>query len=330
MSRPRYYLYGRLKAPRSLAFVPGSIADTRFIADVRTEEYPDNPMDPAIARLNYSDAGRVWSRFLIEAAGVSVGFAFSFHDPWQAVPDRVARVGAGFLAGHRSVESFNTAHEYLEEHVRRDGALIAATTVPEHDAVKLEALTQRGYVEDRRERFWELDLREARTRIADLRERSAERMRREGITVVTLAAGEDPDRYARVYAMSAQCELDVPSSHTIVPDSYDDFKEWLASPVIHEDRIFVAMAGDDAVGLSALAYPVERGIVSTDWTCVKREFRNRGIARALKLETIAQAIQLGVDRIRTDNDFRNAPILQLNANLGYRHIYDDLKLKLQL
>ncbi len=323
-----------MTASPALAFVPGSAADARFISDVRTDEYPDDPLDPAIAELWYSDPGDVWDRFRIEAAGVPVGFAFSAHNPWASVPDRVARVSAGFLGEHRSAQAFNAAHEFLEERVRRDGALLAAASVPEFDKVRLDALRRRGYLEERRERFWELDLREARGRMADLRDRSAARMRREGITLTTLAAGQDqdpdPELYPAVYAMSAQCELDVPSSDTIVPYSYDYFMKWLRSPFIHEDRIFVAMAGGEVVGLSTLSYPVERGIVSTDWTCVKREFRNRGIARALKLETIVQAIDLGVDRIRTDNDFRNAPILQLNADLGYRHIYDHLKLKLEL
>jgi len=79
-------------------------------------------------------------------------------------------------------------------------------------------------------------------------------------------------------------------------------------------------------GLSTLAFPVERGIVGTDWTAVGRAHRNRGIARALKLETIVQAIELGVDRVRTDNDSTNTPILHLNAELGYRRVFDKLAL----
>jgi hypothetical protein len=43
-----------------------------------------------------------------------------------------------------------------------------------------------------------------------------------------------------------------------------------------------------------------------------------GVARALKLETIGQAIALGVSSIRTGNDAENAPILHINETLGYR------------
>jgi hypothetical protein len=42
------------------------------------------------------------------------------------------------------------------------------------------------------------------------------------------------------------------------------------------------------------------------------------VARALKYETVAQAIALGAERIRTNNDGANAPILHLNDEMGYR------------
>ena len=39
-----------------------------------------------------------------------------------------------------------------------------------------------------------------------------------------------------------------------------------------------------------------------------------------KLETVMQAIALGVTRVRTENDGANAPILHLNADMGYVRI----------
>lgn len=43
----------------------------------------------------------------------------------------------------------------------------------------------------------------------------------------------------------------------------------------------------------------------------------KGLARALKLETLVQAIDLGVAAVETDNDSENAPILHINEELGY-------------
>ena len=67
-----------------------------------------------------------------------------------------------------------------------------------------------------------------------------------------------------------------------------------------------------------LEYPPVRGVVGTAWTATARSVRGRGIARALKCETVAQAIALGVDRVRTGNDAQNDPILRINETMGYR------------
>jgi GNAT superfamily N-acetyltransferase len=61
-------------------------------------------------------------------------------------------------------------------------------------------------------------------------------------------------------------------------------------------------------------------VVGTEWTATARSARGRGIARALKCETLAQAIALGVDRVRTGNDAANDPILHLNETMGYHLI----------
>src|SRR5439155_306845 len=77
---------------------------------------------------------------------------------------------------------------------------------------------------------------------------------------------------------------------------------------------------DDAPRIDAIlavGYPTVRGVVGTEWTATARSVRGRGIARALKCETLAQAIALGIDRVRTGNDSANAPILHLNATMGY-------------
>jgi hypothetical protein len=46
--------------------------------------------------------------------------------------------------------------------------------------------------------------------------------------------------------------------------------------------------------------------------------RGKGVARALKCETVMQATALSVDRVRTDNDSKNKPILHINDSMGYR------------
>jgi GNAT superfamily N-acetyltransferase len=53
-------------------------------------------------------------------------------------------------------------------------------------------------------------------------------------------------------------------------------------------------------------------------TAVRRAWRGRGIAGALKAAEISWALASGYTELRTSNEERNAPINCLNARLGYR------------
>jgi GNAT superfamily N-acetyltransferase len=57
--------------------------------------------------------------------------------------------------------------------------------------------------------------------------------------------------------------------------------------------------------------------VWTGFTCTHPDYRGRGIARAVKLQSLAQAIELGIPSVRTGNDSENAPMLHINETLGY-------------
>jgi RimJ/RimL family protein N-acetyltransferase len=69
--------------------------------------------------------------------------------------------------------------------------------------------------------------------------------------------------------------------------------------------------------MSFLRFPPAGGPVWTGFTGTVASHRGRGIARAVKMETLAQAIELGVDSVRTDNDQRNVAMLHINEDLGY-------------
>ncbi|MBI2983291.1 MAG: GNAT family N-acetyltransferase [Chloroflexi bacterium] len=93
-----------------------------------------------------------------------------------------------------------------------------------------------------------------------------------------------------------------------------------------ERGAWVARIGDEIVGVSLLAYPPVRGVVQTEWTGTARSVRGRGVARALKCETVMEAIALGIDRIHTDNDSQNRPILHINESMGYRPLPEMIQL----
>lgn len=316
--------------PGKLTFRPGSVDDARFIADVRTLEFPNEPEDPAGVRAWLEDPEVAWRRFLAYREDRPAGFAISWHNPWELADDGFVTVLVGLLPEHKTRANLDAAYAFLEDAARADSGRTAIAEIREDDHLPLTVVLARGYVEDRRQRFWELDLVAAGERIQEMAFRSRARMREHGIKITTLQADTDADRFRKLHTMSSEAELDVPATLTVLPPSFEQLMVWLKTPVIHQDRIWIARVGDEIAGLSTLSFPVERGIVQTDWTAVGRAHRNRGIARALKLETLVQAVGLGVRRVRTDNDSRNAPILHLNEDLGYRMVLERLALNRSL
>ncbi len=311
-----------------LALRPTTPGDARFAADLETAVRPDDPQDP-VAYAHYwatTDSMTVIERFIGALGGERVAYAQQRHTKWEHTPDRFGRIGGDLLPAHRTPERLDALFAAMEDRSRADGTATFTAWTWEDDALKLGVLQGRGYTEERRERFWELDLVAQRERLERMAQESRQRMREQGIAVLTIDRDTDPDKWHKLWRVSEEAGHDVPSTVPHVEGTFEDFRQWMRSPGLHEDRTWIAREGDAIRGVSILSYPRERGVVQTDWTGMARAARGNGIARALKCETVMQAIALGVDRVRTDNDSTNAPILHLNEVMGYRRRADMIQL----
>lgn len=296
-----------------------SLEDAQFVADLETALFPDEPQDPVMLRCEWEneDPDTVRERLIILQGDGPVGFAQHNHPLWEKVERRFGSVGADLLPRLRRADRLAPAFAAVEERSRRNGTEIFETSAREGDAFLRGFLQARGYREDRLGRWWELDLVRHRDRLLSMRETARARMREQGISVMTLEQDADPERYHKLHALSNETEDDVPSTLPHVDTQFEVFFKWLQAPYMRDDRIWIARIADAVVGGSLLIYPPIRGNVWTEFTGVARAARGRGIARALKLETLGQAIELGVPRVRTENDRENAPILRINEQLGY-------------
>jgi mycothiol synthase len=313
----------RLLAPPTraadLSLRPATLDDAAFVAELYTALDPDEPKDPVLLRYQWENApaDQVVQRLLVMRENARVGAAGFAHASWEKLPKRYVWVWADLLPAVRTGERLDALHETVEDLARRDGAAIFSTGARESDDFRIRYLAERGYREERRGRFWELDLTSHGRRLLAMAEASRERMRSEGIQVLTLAADTDSEKYRKLWRCAEEAGEDMPATIPYVHQPLEQFMKWVRRPGIFEDRLWIARAGDEIVGMSLLRYPPVRGNVTTAWTGTARALRGRGIARALKLETIAQAMGLGTRRIRTGNDAENAPILHLNEELGY-------------
>ena len=139
-----------------------------------------------------------------------------------------------------------------------------------------------------------------------------------GVEIVGWA--DQPEVARGIYAVAVEAYADVPGGDDEVMEPFED---WLAHDMQgsgdRPDATFVALAGDEVVGYAKFSLTAAQPAVAFhDMTGVKRAWRGRGIAAALKRAQIGWAKANGYERLETGNEERNEPIRRLNASLGYR------------
>jgi GNAT superfamily N-acetyltransferase len=142
-----------------------------------------------------------------------------------------------------------------------------------------------------------------------------------GITIATLAdlTARDPEHRRKLYELDLLLSKDVPHPEPHTDFSYETFEHFIFnSPNALPEGFFVALDGDQYVGMSNLwksqADPSE---LYTGLTGVRRDYRRRGIALALKLRAIEYARRHGVKTLKTWNESNNRPMLSINEALGF-------------
>ncbi|HEV3311066.1 MAG TPA: GNAT family N-acetyltransferase [Chloroflexota bacterium] len=152
-----------------------------------------------------------------------------------------------------------------------------------------------------------------------------ERLEQGGIVIKTLAETGRSDRLLRaVFDMSFTAARDIPSTEEFSAPPFELWLKWLDSPGSSDDLHWIAFDGEKIVGTALVA---RRGDNSSfnNYTGVDREYRGRGIARALKFKTIEWARANDIDSIFTANDFENKPMLSINIPLGYEPVPAELE-----
>lgn len=178
-------------------------------------------------------------------------------------------------------------------------------------------LDRLGFRRDRVERLWELDFAVHGKRLVAEAKAARAKAQEAGIKMVTLADWSDPDSLKKVHALGQLTRRDVPTTFGWVLESYESWVERVSGPDKRQDRFWIARHGSLPVAYSYLRFPPVRGQVWTGYTCSHPEYRGRGIARAVKLQSLAQAVALGIPLVLTSNDSENAPMLHINETLGY-------------
>ncbi len=149
-----------------------------------------------------------------------------------------------------------------------------------------------------------------------------EKVRRQGIMFTTLAEArrEGEDSLKKLHELVQLISADMPSPAPFTPTSYEQWEAFeLKSPNLLPDGYMIAKDGLKYVGLSTVwRIDKEPKILVQGNTGVRREYRGRGIAVALKLAVIDFARRNGYVKVKTWNASDNASMLAVNAKLGFK------------
>jgi len=244
--------------------------------------------------------------FVASVGGEDAGCALAYVG-WHSAPG--TGTGEAFvLPEHRGAGVGFELYRELADWVQERGCITLETTVAEDDAASLAWADRRGFREIGRTSRLVLDLTAIDAPAVDPPA---------GVEIVTWA--ERPDLTRAIYEVACEAYPDEPGSEGNLMDPYET---WLSKDMRGDsdrpEATFIALAGGEVAGYAKLSLSSSRtNVVMHDMTGVRRAFRGRGIAGALKRAEIAWAKQAGYEVLETVNDVRNEPIRRLNERHGY-------------
>ncbi len=247
----------------------------------------------------------VW--LLASSDGEAAGAAFAYVG-WHSKPG----TGHGevfVLPELRGAGVGSALYEQVALWVQERGCVVLETAVAEDDAASLAWVDRRGFREVGRNSKMVLDLTAIEAPEIDPPK---------GVEIVTWAERPELDR--GMYEVALEAEPDIPGSED---DEVEPFEDWLKHHMQaagdKPEATFVALAGPEVVGWAKFSLTDAMPTTAHhDLTGVKRSWRGRGVARALKATQIAWAKANGYEELQTRNDERNEPIRHLNEEFGYR------------
>jgi GNAT superfamily N-acetyltransferase len=280
-------------------------SDERLSLDVYNAVWPHDAITMDEVR-SFKASVRASVDQLARLDGVVVGSAVGAISAQR--PDRVFTL-VTVLSEHRRRGAGSALYQAISAWAAGQGLNELEVPVLDNDPESLAFGERRGFVEERRELGVVLHL-------AGIAPPDIEPP--DGVEIVTWA--ERPELAHGIYEVALEALPDIPGSED---EEVEPFEDWLAHDMQgsgdRPDATFVAIAGEEVVGWAKFSLTAAQPTTAHhDLSAVKRAWRGRGIAGALKAAQIRWAIANGYKELHTRNEQRNEPIRRLNARLGYR------------
>ena len=260
-------------------------------------------------------------RVSVEAPDGSIAAIGDIGVGFTARPDGSQFVGMTVLAPHRRRGIGSALLGAFEEEARRRKVPKVLAGANEGEKFAVDWARGHGYREIGRRIASYLEL--AKFEPAQFAE-ALDRARAAGIRITSFADNLEPRDAAaqeqwwrELYAAEAPMWEDIPFAVPTPHWPYDRFYEAGTSGQLMHDLSLVAYAGDEIAGFTTTGKSKDQD----GWTWMTgtaRQYRGRGVARALKVEMLTRAKRKGLRAIGTTNDEPNKSMRGINAKLGYQ------------
>jgi mycothiol synthase len=159
------------------------------------------------------------------------------------------------------------------------------------------------------------------------------------------AIGDEPEPLAppgvTIVPVSARPELWLAAYNVVGVQAFQDMatvavlevtpEEWQRDWITRPEAMFVALAGGEVIGCAGLLPdPDEPRRAEHALTAVRRDWRRRGVAAALKRTTLVWAAAHGISEVYTWTQRDNDDMRALNAHLGFRTRSESIRMQATL
>jgi len=307
----------------SLNFREFDPSDYERLVGIYNANYPDYTISVAERRSRDESLDR--SKFLLKRftcfdreADAIVGFGEISHLTDMFHPRKfMANIIVDPERQRRGVGS--AIYDRLNKELVNLNAIIIWTMTKEDLNQRIDFFQRRGFRE--KTRNWESRLDLSRADPEAFR-KYVEKATREGISFTTLALEQHhgQDSLKKIHELVQLITADMPREAPFTPISYEQWEALsLRNPRLIPEGYMIAKDGLEYVGMSNVhRSDTEPQTLLQDDTGVRREYRGRGIATALKLKVIEFGKTNGYETVKTWNDSTNAPMLAVNTKLGFK------------
>lgn len=134
----------------------------------------------------------------------------------------------------------------------------------------------------------------------------------DGVEAVTIAERPELLRQAHPLGVQGWADMALDGQATI------SLEDWLSDEATYPEGSFVALADGEIVGYSGLC-KLSEGVAEDGLTVVRRDWRRRGLATALKRRELAWAAANGIREIVTWTQTGNDGMRRANELLGFEY-----------